>query len=124
MLAFTHGQILKGTTDFFHFYVLFSQFLPRFVLGEICLLPFHKLCVHMQVHAHALDNTRKKQFSGVSSRGLKWENRESNKLKRSIDQSECVLYFCYVINLVSVYLAWERGRRGRNLGGVVGHVSC
>lgn len=78
----------------------------------------------MQVHAHALDNTRKKQFSGVSSRGLKWENRESNKLKRSIDQSECVLYFCYVINLVSVYLAWERGRRGRNLGGVVGHVSC
>lgn len=111
-----------GTTDFFTFMFCFPYSDHALYLGEFAFCLFVNY-TYICMHAHALDNTRKKQFSGVSSPGLKWENK-SNKLKRSIDQSECVLYFCYVINLVSVYLAWERGRRGRNLGGVVGHVSC
>ena len=52
---------------------------------------------------------------------ITWSEMEKQikQVKRSIDHSECVLYFCYVINVVSVHLAWERGRSG-----AVGHVLC
>jgi len=32
--------------DFLGLYALFSQFRPRDVLQEICLLFFHRLCIH------------------------------------------------------------------------------
>lgn len=37
----------KGPVDFFSLYVLFFEFRPR----EICLLPFHKLSMHMHLDA-------------------------------------------------------------------------
>ena len=66
-------------------YVLFSHFTPRDVLKAICVLSFHKTYIHMLVDTRAKDNFWKERFSGVTSSGLKTEDK-TYKLKGSILQ--------------------------------------
>ena len=68
------GSLTK--IDLFSLYVLFCLFRPRYVHQGICLLSYHKLCIQY-VHMKSFE---KKQFSGVPSHGLKWENK-TYKLK-------------------------------------------
>ena len=58
------------------FYVLLSKFRPRDVLQEIFLFFFSYTYAHRTIF-------EKKEFSGVPSRGLKWESK-TYKLKCSI----------------------------------------
>ena len=73
---------LFSSMDLFSLYVLFSHFRPSDVPKGIFFLFLHTLCIP---YARAEDNIWKKLFPGVTSHGLKWENK-TYKLKRSIGE--------------------------------------